>query len=42
MGPRKIGAILTGLAIGFAGVYFFNSWRKGSGAAVNATAVAAQ
>lgn len=31
MGPRKIGVILTGIVAGIAGIYFFNTWRKGSG-----------
>lgn len=31
--PRTIGFILTGFVAGIAGVYFFNSWRKGSGGA---------
>lgn len=33
MGPRKIGVILTGIVAGIAGLYFFNSWRKGSAGA---------
>lgn len=37
--PRTIGFILSGFVAGVAGIYFFNSWRKGSGSADGVGAV---